>query len=259
MVQISSIYIVQPGDTLSQIAKKHKVSLNDLLEVNQQIQDPNRIRIGQAITILSSTPVIIAQPPAGPPILFDGTHPAPGTTVANQAKFSTPPLTNASLARNPNTYAQVIDQFAVGNNPRHLSAQGNTFCNIFMWDITRAMGVEIPHWVDAQDDIAVPFSTGAREITINSSVDWLQKHAAAHGWRVTNDKDAQANANQGKPAVVVWKNPIVGGHGHTAVIRPGTVTVKGPTIAQAGGINFNIGHLKDGFGVRPNVKYYLHD
>lgn len=259
MIQINATYIVQAGDTLGQIAKKHKISLEDLLEANQQITNPNLIHVGQAITIPSLTPVVIPQPPAGPPILYDGIHPAPGTTVANQAKYSTPPLTNTALARDPTVYAQVIDQFAVGHNPRHLPAQGNTFCNIFMWDVTRAMGVEIPHWVDASDSIAVPFSDGAREITINSGVDWLQKHAAAQGWKTADPQAAQDSANAGKPAVVVWKNPIPGGHGHTAVIRPGTITAKGPCIAQAGSMNFNLGQLKDGFGSKANVKYYIHE
>ncbi|GAB3776617.1 WXG100 family type VII secretion target [Spirosoma horti] len=259
MAQISSVHIVLAGETLSQIAKKHKVSLDDLLEANQQIQNPNLIKIGQPINIPSLVAQANTQSPAGPPILFDGIHPAPGTTVANQAKYSTPPLTNTELNRAPASYDQVINQFAVGNNPRHLKFQGNTFCNIFLWDVTRAMGAEIPHWVSAKDEIAIPFSEGAREITINAGVDWLQKHGPSHGWQLTTDKGAQDNANLGKPAVVVWKNPIIGGHGHTAVIRPGSLTVKGPIIAQAGGINFNMGHLKDGFGTKSSVKYYRHD
>jgi len=58
-------------------------------------------------------------------------------------------------------------------------------------------------------------------------------------------------------AVALWKNPTHG-HGHTAIVRPGTLTARGPATAQAGSTNFNDGHLTDGFGnLRP--LFYGHD
>ncbi len=44
-------YTVQPGDTLSGIAQRHGVSLNDLLSANPQITNPNMIQIGQEINL----------------------------------------------------------------------------------------------------------------------------------------------------------------------------------------------------------------
>ncbi len=44
-------YKVRPGDTLSKIAKNNGVSLAQLLQANPQISDPNRIKVGDMITL----------------------------------------------------------------------------------------------------------------------------------------------------------------------------------------------------------------
>lgn len=47
----SSVYIVQPGDTLSVIARQFRISLGALIAANPQILDPNLIFPGQFIII----------------------------------------------------------------------------------------------------------------------------------------------------------------------------------------------------------------
>ena len=44
-------YTVKPGDTLGKIAKNNGVSLAQLLESNPQIKDPNRVKVGDVITL----------------------------------------------------------------------------------------------------------------------------------------------------------------------------------------------------------------
>ena len=44
-------YTVKPGDTLSKIAKNNGVSMTQLLQANPQISDPNKIRVGDVITL----------------------------------------------------------------------------------------------------------------------------------------------------------------------------------------------------------------
>jgi len=46
-----STYTVRPGDTLSRIAARHGMNLRQLLNLNPQITNPNRIRVGQIIRI----------------------------------------------------------------------------------------------------------------------------------------------------------------------------------------------------------------
>ncbi|MBW7651033.1 C40 family peptidase [Anoxybacillus sp. ST4] len=47
----SKSYIVQPGDTLSTIAQKFNVTVNDLLALNPTITNVNFIRVGQTINV----------------------------------------------------------------------------------------------------------------------------------------------------------------------------------------------------------------
>ncbi|HEX8701838.1 MAG TPA: peptidoglycan-binding domain-containing protein [Myxococcaceae bacterium] len=191
---------------------------------------------------------------------FDGTRPAQGTTNTHAAQPTHPPVKGDPSRRNRATYDEVINQFAVGHNgrytPRDSSGDGirDTFCNIFVWDVTGAMGAEIPHWVDTNGN-RVGVGQG-RELSANGTVDWLHQHGNRHGYRKVSAEEAQRLANQGHPAVVVWKNP--GGIGHVAVVRPGQVTSQGPAIAQAGGRNFNQGHVKDSFQNAP-VEYWVND
>lgn len=47
----TSIYKVVAGDTLAKIAKKHGMTLDDIIQLNPQIQDPNKIFPGQSINV----------------------------------------------------------------------------------------------------------------------------------------------------------------------------------------------------------------
>lgn len=87
----------------------------------------------------------------------------------------------------------------------------------------------------------------------------LQNHGVEdHGWQSVTAQQAQDAANDGRLAVVLWKNQT-GGHGHTAVVRPGELTTKGAAIAQAGAHNFNLGHVVNGFGSISSLLYFCHD
>jgi predicted chitinase len=179
---------------------------------------------------------------------------APGTTDTRAWIPVDAPVKGDPSARGAEAYNAVIDQFSVDNNPRYAQRDGNTYCNIFAWDVTKAMGAEIPHWVDGAGN---PTGVGqGRELDANGGHRWLEQHGAKHGWREVSAQEAQALANQGHPTVASWNNP--GGIGHIAVVRPGEDTGRGPAIAQAGARNFNDGHVKDSFGNAP-VKYFVND
>ena len=256
---ITDIYEVQPGDTLSKIANKTGVSVDAILHANQQILDPNLIKVGQKINIPSTAPTPAPTPAPGHPEAYDGIHPAPGTVSILRANYNHPPLTNPPGERDAAIYSQLINQFAVGHNPRYLPGDGNTYCNIFAWDVSRAMGTEIPHWVDASGHIAAPGAPHASEININGGVNWMRSHGVTQfGWKSCSAQQAQDAANQGKLSVVMWKNTGAG-HGHVAVVRPGSVSDRGPEIAQAGRHNFNDAHVRDGFGQLGPLEYFSHD
>jgi len=197
-------------------------------------------------------------------LIYDGTRPAPGTTNTNAARPVDAPLKGDPNHRTPEIYNNVINQFAVARNPRYAirdsSGDGkpDTFCNIFVWDVTRAMGAEIPHWVDKRtgQPTTVYNYSQSRELDANATMDWLRQHGAQYGWRQVSAEEAQRLANQGHPTMVGWKNPR--GIGHVAIVRPGNINERGPAIAQAGATNVNYAHVRDTFGNVP-VEYWVND
>lgn len=162
---------------------------------------------------------------------------APGSQVQPWLPAEAP-LKSTPSERSLALYDAVINQFAVEKNPRYRRNQqgkGETYCNIFVWDVTRAMGAEIPHWVD-HNNKSTDLGKGI-ELDANDVIQWLQSQG---GWKEVDSERAQDLANQGYPVVATWLNP--GGIGHIAVVRPGEYSSsQGPTIAQAGETNFNHG------------------
>ena len=73
-------YTVKPGDTLSKIAQRNGCSLNQLLQCNPQITDPNRISVGDVVTL----------PNGAETITTDNTKPLPPITPAEK------PVTSSS-------------------------------------------------------------------------------------------------------------------------------------------------------------------
>ncbi len=174
---------------------------------------------------------------------FDGTRPAPSVTNTRAWESVSAPVQSDASSRSRGRYDDVLNQFAVAANLRYAQRDGNTFCNIFSWDATKAMGAEIPHWVNG------------RELDANGTNAWLRNQGSAHGWSQATAGEAQAAANRGQPSVATWNNP--GGIGHIAMVRPGELNDSGPASAQAGGINFNHGHIANGFGSR-QPGYWVH-
>ncbi len=261
-------YTVRPGDTLSGIAARHGTTWQELQQLNN-IRNPNLIHPGQVLRLPGSSSGNANVPGApaandnqdvpAPNVgrgQYDGRTPAPGTTNTDAWIPVNAPLQNRPGDRSASKYAEVLDQFAVGDNPRYAKRNGNTYCNIFAWDATKAMGAEIPHWVDRNGNPAAVGAPGAREMDANSTNHWLHNHGERNGWRRVSAAEAQQMANQGHPAVASWNNP--GGIGHIAMVRPGELTSRGPATAQAGSRNFNEGHMMDGFG-NAQPEYWVHD
>lgn len=65
-------YTVKPGDTLSKIAQRNGCSLDQLLQCNPQISDPNKIAVGDVVTL----------PNGSETITTDNTKPLPPITAA---------------------------------------------------------------------------------------------------------------------------------------------------------------------------------
>ena len=108
---------------------------------------------------------------------------------------------------------------------------------------------------------------------LNMTMKWLEEHGDEHGWSrldpTRGPELAQKWANSGRPVIAIWENPT-GGHGHIAVVRPGSVedvrtrrpgskTAKGPAIGQAGKKVLDASHLDKGFGPKSGIQFWVHD
>jgi len=185
------------------------------------------------------------------------------------------PLTNDDENRSPENYYNVIAQFQVETSPRYQKKDDNTFCNIFAWDIARAMNVKLPHYykknlmpADADDY----YYTGSA----NVRACFLEVRGREYGWKTVDAKTAQQRANEGYLTIGVWKNTSaqadengVSEHypsGHIMIIRPQPTgiqfrRIKGPYISQAGEENTMLANVSDvmTFIKKTQVIYYTHD
>lgn len=165
---------------------------------------------------------------------------------------SAPIVTCGNLCRSADHLRRVVDQHDVEANPRYkpeLGADGKavkTWCNIFAWDVTRALGAELPHWLLGH------------ELNANALWDWLAKDGHTYGWLAVDQETARAWANQGHPVVVVWRNMVQGRSGHIAVGLPDEPGIDGLCLAQAGAHNRRRCSVALAFGLLGPLKYYVH-
>ncbi len=113
-------YKVQYGNTLSQIAKNHGVSLKDLMAVNPQITDPDKIKAGQSINLPEGV-----NPKEGP---GNGVARPKAKTVNTPPKAQTPPKADSNSNLTQHYNAKVSVQF-IGPSGMSLTASvdGKTF------------------------------------------------------------------------------------------------------------------------------------
>jgi hypothetical protein len=178
-----------------------------------------------------------------------------------------PDITGDEGCRSASLLGSIIRQFDVESSARYAPyKRGNdTYCNIFVWDVTSALGAEIPHYVDPSTGQPrhYPDTAGAMELDANATCDWLSRHGCRYGWTEVGAEEAQAYANSGHPAVTAWKNPS-GGAGHVQVVCPSENgaydSVRGVTVAQSGAHNCEYTYISSVYSSNSlsQVHYYVH-
>jgi hypothetical protein len=168
---------------------------------------------------------------------YDGETPAPELTGKDLWKAVQAPIQSREGRRSRETYRMVINQFAVGKNPRYApDAPDKPRAHIFVWDVSRAMNCEIPHFV------------GPKELSLAQTVDWLRHEGPMRGWLRVTIENAKAEALEGKLVVAVPKDTRVS---QLAVVLPEEETSSDgkPYVAAAGKARGNKLKLGDALGV----------
>ncbi len=192
---------------------------------------------------------------------FDGSKPAPGmdSTYGKPGQLPLDAVVKSTPDnRDPYLYEDVINQFAVGNNPRYAPDKW-TYCNTFAGDVARAMGHPFPtkaEWgLNPRDRATIAMPDLWRYFTDPKA----PIRAAEQGWReirVDNLQELERYVNSGKMAVAVTSD-------HIAVIRPNQriTDLAHIRIAQAGATNANNIPLVRGFGQKRlgQIRIFVHD
>lgn len=203
---------------------------------------------------------------AAPAASSEGSGGLFGAVVPAQAwKPAVPAVTSDETDRSAALLRRVIDQFNVEGAERYTPYKygRDTYCNIFVWDVTSALGCEIPHFVDASGDVRTyPDIAGARELNAPATQAWLLGHGARYGWREVSAEEAQAHANSGGPAVVSWAD---GGQGHVQIVCPsqsgGYDAGRGVSVSQSGRNNTGYAYESSTLtaAMRRGAHYFIHD
>ena len=188
-----------------------------------------------------------------------------GNVTVSAGKITSPTVTSDVYDRSAALYSETIGQFNVETNPRYAVNQqgkGDTYCNIFVWDVTKAMGAEIPHYYNAETGEAMASGDdGATHMTANRMDTWLHENGEEYGWYEVSAEEAQTLANQGHPVVTSLYRD--GKHGHVQVVCPSKDGEynedKGVTIAQAGRNLTSYTYISNIYNASlPKVSYFAH-
>ncbi len=168
---------------------------------------------------------------------FDGENPAKELVNRDLWKAVQAPVQSREGRRSPEIYRTVINQFAVGNNPRYENdAPDKPRGHIFIWDVSRAMNCEIPHFV------------GAKELSLAQTVDWLRHEGPMRGWQRASVDDAHQAALSGYLAIALPKDIKIK---LLAILLPEEARAADnkPFVAAAGKMRGNKLKLADALGV----------
>lgn len=138
----------------------------------------------------------------------------------------------------------ILADLDVEGAPRYKAKDGKTFCNIFVTDVVKAMGVRGPrHW-HLSDGGEAKMGQGI-EMSANRMHAWFRKHGAVYGWWEVDQGTAEAAAERGHLVVCSWPSDGRREPGHVAIL------LGEDRITQAGKNNYESCSIKAGFGNRP--------
>jgi hypothetical protein len=149
--------------------------------------------------------------------------------------------------RSPENLQKALLQFGVASSLRYRPTAKDTYCNIFRWDATRALGVEVPHWHDLRTGTTTAVGKGV-EMRANMVEDWMRRAGVAQGWREVDKRTAYASAALGLPVVLNQKGVR---SGHEALLMPDGLCI------QAGRV-CGIYPVDAVFLKAPPITYWLH-
>ena len=155
------------------------------------------------------------------------------------------PLQSREGKRSRELYENVIKQFGVTVNPRYAEdAPGKGRGHIFVWDVSRAMNCEIPHFV------------GAKELTLAQTCDWVRHEGPMRGWKRISNADIIEAANAGRLVIALPREMRTK---HIAVVTPQPMPEDGSPRLTGICLKRDVNvHPREMFGAKP-VDCFFHE
>lgn len=174
---------------------------------------------------------------------FDGKIVPPALQGRDLWKAVQAPLQSRAGRRSEDLYDMVIKQFGVTVNPRYADdAPGKTRGHIFVWDVSRAMNCEIPHFV------------GPKELSLVQTCDWLRHEGPMRGWKRLSDAESIEAANGGYMVVVMPKDRS---NRHIALVAPQDLDNR-PKLTGIGLLRTEAALARELFGA-PALECFFHE
>ncbi|MEW6725621.1 MAG: LysM domain-containing protein [Bacillota bacterium] len=141
-------HVVKPGETLSDICKRYNVSVEEVLQLNRHIEDPDNLRQGQVVTL--PPPTVIVEPevrrfiPAGARVV-----------VVRQVRFTRrfPPERAIIVQLRDGLFAIIIIRFIPGVGFRVVFQRSNIVLPIQILESGTLLG-------DDREQVVVGATTG---------------------------------------------------------------------------------------------------
>lgn len=200
-------------------------------------------------------------------------------TAYNDKEQQEIPIYNFSENRSKEAYIKVLESFDVAKEGESRYRGNKTYCNFYIWDVTTAMGCEIPllykksedgTWVETdKNDFDEKQPDKYSHNSATTQIDWLRgDEAKGKGWETinTNDeteavKEILALANEGYPIVAGNQKY---GNSHVAMVAPQEyregMTFADILIYQAGAENFENKELGSSFSEEriEKIEFFVH-
>lgn len=229
-------YTVKPGDTLSKIAQRNGCSLDQLMTCNPQITDPNKINVGDVLTLPNGTTTITTDntkplPPISPPpnttAPSSGAAGAIGQALADtlgelSAKYETGgrgPGTVSTGSGDPGGVSYGSYQMAtkMGTVQRFVSQAGFAWADDFK-GLTAGTAPFTACWKRIAADQTDAFQSAQHAFIKKSHYDLLAA-------KILSDDGLDVNTRSGALQDVIWSTAVQHGGG-TSMIHKALANVK---------------------------------
>ncbi len=130
-------------------------------------------------------------------------------------------LYNQPGERSVEAWQVLIDNLNVSENARYDQREGKTYCNFYLRDALRQVGVPMPvTYIDPNIEVEKPtLANNMYDMLMNGSFSVDNPVQNEKEWLEIDTNLAQKMANEGYPVILAVKN-LSGGPGHVALVAP---------------------------------------